>query len=64
MHDEPGRTVSIWMSEDIPQLPPTTGAHADVCVVGAGIAGITTAYCLMKEGRSVILLDDSQPEAA
>lgn len=62
MHDEPGRTVSIWMSEDIPQLPPiSTGAHADVCVVGAGIAGITTAYCLMKEGRSVILLDDSQP---
>lgn len=62
MHDEPGRTVSIWMSEEVPQLPAlSTGAHADVCVVGAGIAGVTTAYCLMQEGRSVILLDDSQP---
>lgn len=62
MHDEPGRTVSIWMSEDVPPLPTmSTGAHADVCVVGAGIAGVTTAYCLMKERRSVILLDDSQP---
>ena len=40
MHDEPGRTVSIWMSEEVPQLPAlSTGAHADVCVVGAGIAG-------------------------
>ncbi|HNV26581.1 MAG TPA: FAD-dependent oxidoreductase, partial [Nitrospira sp.] len=62
MQDEPGRTVSIWMSEEVPQLPAlSTGAHADVCVVGAGIAGVTTAYCLMQEGRSVILLDDSQP---
>jgi glycine/D-amino acid oxidase-like deaminating enzyme/nitrite reductase/ring-hydroxylating ferredoxin subunit len=50
------------MSEAVPTLPPlATGAHADVCIVGAGIAGITTAYCLMKEGKSVIVLDDSQP---
>jgi glycine/D-amino acid oxidase-like deaminating enzyme len=33
-------------------------AHADVCVVGAGIAGITTAYLLAKQGKSVIVLDD------
>ena len=33
-------------------------AHADVCIVGAGIAGITTAYLLAKEGKSVIVLDD------
>jgi glycine/D-amino acid oxidase-like deaminating enzyme/nitrite reductase/ring-hydroxylating ferredoxin subunit len=31
---------------------------ADVCVVGAGIAGLTTAYLLAREGRSVIVLDD------
>jgi glycine/D-amino acid oxidase-like deaminating enzyme/nitrite reductase/ring-hydroxylating ferredoxin subunit len=30
---------------------------ADVCVVGAGLAGLTTAYLLLREGRSVILLD-------
>jgi glycine/D-amino acid oxidase-like deaminating enzyme/nitrite reductase/ring-hydroxylating ferredoxin subunit len=31
--------------------------HADVCVVGAGIAGITTAYLLTREGKSVVVLD-------
>jgi glycine/D-amino acid oxidase-like deaminating enzyme/nitrite reductase/ring-hydroxylating ferredoxin subunit len=33
-------------------------AQADVCVIGAGIAGLTTAYLLAREGRSVIVLDD------
>ncbi|HVF41485.1 MAG TPA: FAD-dependent oxidoreductase, partial [Pyrinomonadaceae bacterium] len=33
-------------------------AGADVCVVGAGIAGLTTAYMLAAEGRSVVVLDD------
>jgi glycine/D-amino acid oxidase-like deaminating enzyme/nitrite reductase/ring-hydroxylating ferredoxin subunit len=32
--------------------------HADVCIVGAGIAGITTAYLLTKQGKSVVVLDD------
>jgi glycine/D-amino acid oxidase-like deaminating enzyme/nitrite reductase/ring-hydroxylating ferredoxin subunit len=31
---------------------------ADVCVVGAGIAGLTTAYLLASQGRSVIVVDD------
>ena len=55
-----GRTTSVWMAtasmarEDA--LP--SDAHADVCIVGAGIAGLTTAYLLAKEGRQVIVLDD------
>jgi glycine/D-amino acid oxidase-like deaminating enzyme/nitrite reductase/ring-hydroxylating ferredoxin subunit len=32
--------------------------HADVCIVGAGIAGITTAYLLSKQVKSVVVLDD------
>lgn len=36
----------------------TKDTTADVCVVGAGIAGLTTAYLLLSEGRSVIILDD------
>ena len=29
----------------------------DVCIVGAGLAGITTAYLLQKEGKKVVVLD-------
>ncbi|HJU91825.1 MAG TPA: FAD-dependent oxidoreductase [Pyrinomonadaceae bacterium] len=32
--------------------------RTDVCIIGAGIAGLTTAYLLGREGRSVVLLDD------
>jgi glycine/D-amino acid oxidase-like deaminating enzyme/nitrite reductase/ring-hydroxylating ferredoxin subunit len=34
--------------------------EAEVCVVGAGIAGLTTAYQLAHEGRKVIVLDDGE----
>jgi glycine/D-amino acid oxidase-like deaminating enzyme/nitrite reductase/ring-hydroxylating ferredoxin subunit len=33
-------------------------AEADVCIIGAGIAGLTTAYLLGKQGKSVIVLED------
>ena len=36
-----------------------TNLQCDVCVVGAGIAGLTTAYLLAREGRKVIVLDRS-----
>ena len=32
--------------------------RTDVCIVGGGIAGMTTAYLLANEGRSVVVLDD------
>ena len=32
--------------------------HVDVCVIGGGIAGLSTAYHLCKAGRSVAVLDD------
>lgn len=55
-----GSTISAWMATaDVPQAPPLDSDHeADVCVVGAGIAGVTTAYLLAREGRQVTLLDD------
>ena len=44
---------------DTPQFPPlTSDARASVCVVGAGIAGMMTAYMLTRAGRSVIVIDD------
>jgi glycine/D-amino acid oxidase-like deaminating enzyme/nitrite reductase/ring-hydroxylating ferredoxin subunit len=44
---------------DSPAANPLT-AHVttDACVVGAGIAGLTTAYLLAREGRKVVVLDD------
>jgi glycine/D-amino acid oxidase-like deaminating enzyme/nitrite reductase/ring-hydroxylating ferredoxin subunit len=35
--------------------------HVEVCVVGAGIAGLSVAYELACAGKSVALLDDGQP---
>jgi glycine/D-amino acid oxidase-like deaminating enzyme/nitrite reductase/ring-hydroxylating ferredoxin subunit len=32
--------------------------EADVCVVGGGISGITTAYLLNRAGKKVVLLED------
>src|SRR4051812_438627 len=55
-----GRTTPIWY-EDLaaPQYPPITGAErADVCIVGAGIAGLSVAYLLAKAGRSVLVVDE------
>src|SRR5690606_12993026 len=42
---------------------PEGSFHVDVCVIGAGISGVTTAYLLSKAGRSVALIDDREPGA-
>jgi glycine/D-amino acid oxidase-like deaminating enzyme/nitrite reductase/ring-hydroxylating ferredoxin subunit len=38
----------------------TESTQADVCIVGAGIAGLTTGYLLTKAGKSVVILDDGE----
>ncbi|HYB99910.1 MAG TPA: FAD-dependent oxidoreductase [Candidatus Limnocylindrales bacterium] len=54
-----GQSTSIWMSVSNPRHPALTNdVFADVCVIGGGIAGMTTAYLLVQEGRSVVLIDD------
>src|SRR5436309_12251274 len=54
------QSVSLWMSsEAVPSFGPLSDdTKVDVCVVGAGIAGMTTAYLLSREGKSVVVLDD------
>jgi len=37
--------------------PPSNDVTADVCVVGAGMAGLTTAYLLSVAGRQVTVID-------
>jgi glycine/D-amino acid oxidase-like deaminating enzyme/nitrite reductase/ring-hydroxylating ferredoxin subunit len=60
MNDHAGKSISVWMATAT--LPPFSilakNEHADVCIVGAGIAGLTTAYLLGRAGHSVIVLDD------
>ena len=47
------------MGVESPACPPLGGnASADVCVIGAGIAGLSAAYELVRRGRSVVVLDD------
>jgi glycine/D-amino acid oxidase-like deaminating enzyme len=50
----------LWAEKaTVPELPTLEGeVEADVCVIGAGIAGLSTAYSLVLDGRSVVVLDD------
>jgi len=54
------QTTSVWMALDerlsLPSL--TNSTTADVCIIGAGIAGMSTAYLLARAGLSVVVLDD------
>jgi glycine/D-amino acid oxidase-like deaminating enzyme/nitrite reductase/ring-hydroxylating ferredoxin subunit len=55
-----GQSDSIWTATTSTPRRAPLGANtqADVCVVGAGIAGMTTAYLLARQGKSVVVLDD------
>lgn len=60
MKDDAQRTTSVWMATATTPSQPRLkeNIRTDVCIIGAGIAGLTTAYLLAKEGRSVVVLDD------
>ena len=60
MQSDSGKTTSVWMATtDMPQFQPLTqDLRTNVCVVGAGIAGLTTAYLLARAGRAVVVIDD------
>ncbi|HET9526523.1 MAG TPA: FAD-binding oxidoreductase, partial [Pyrinomonadaceae bacterium] len=60
MKDDSQATTSVWMATaNTPSQPRLKeNIRTDVCIIGAGIAGLTTAYLLAREGRSVVVLDD------
>lgn len=60
MKPESGITASVWMNTfEVPQYKSlTSDEECDVCIVGAGITGLTTAYLLLRSGKDVIVLDD------
>jgi glycine/D-amino acid oxidase-like deaminating enzyme len=46
-------------TEEIPiRAPLDKNTEAEVCIVGAGISGLTTGYMLAREGKSVVILND------
>jgi len=56
-----GDHLSVWFSPGMKPIAFETldrGLETDILVIGGGIAGLTTAYCLAKEGRKVVLIED------
>ena len=60
MRSDSGHTTSVWMNTtEVPELPAVTqDMRASVCIIGAGISGLTTAYLLARAGRAVVVIDD------
>jgi glycine/D-amino acid oxidase-like deaminating enzyme/nitrite reductase/ring-hydroxylating ferredoxin subunit len=60
MKDDSQASTSIWMAtaSTPSQSRLRESIRTDICIIGAGIAGLTTAYLLGREGRSVVVLDD------
>ena len=54
-----GASRSLWLDTGpMPSFPSLSGnAMADTCVIGGGIAGLTTAYLLGRAGQRVVLLE-------
>lgn len=57
-----GATDSVWVHADPPSNRPKfpvlkQDLETDTCIVGAGIAGISIAYELIKRNREVVLLE-------
>ncbi|HUR08702.1 MAG TPA: FAD-dependent oxidoreductase [Nonomuraea sp.] len=49
---------SPWLIDSVPPAPSAAGAlTADVCVIGAGITGVTTALLLARAGLDVIICE-------
>jgi glycine/D-amino acid oxidase-like deaminating enzyme/nitrite reductase/ring-hydroxylating ferredoxin subunit len=55
-----GQRQSLWdLTAAVPLMSPLLTPHTtDVCVVGAGIAGLSVAYELTRLGHAVTVLDD------
>ncbi len=57
--NDSGSTRSIWMAEKVEDFATEIphDARPDVCVIGAGIAGLSVALALVQDGFDVLVLD-------
>ncbi|AXB58068.1 FAD-dependent oxidoreductase [Flavobacterium fluviale] len=55
-----GENVSFWIdtTEIASFKTPDRDIHTEVLIIGGGIAGLTTAYNLLKAGKKVVLVED------
>jgi len=60
MNCESGTTVSVWMdtAQRSVYVSLNESITCDVCIIGAGITGLSCGYLLTKEGKTVVILDD------
>lgn len=60
MRNNQEKSLSVWSQTTEPLFLTALkkDTESEVCIVGAGIAGMTTAYLLAREGKSVVVLDD------
>lgn len=58
MPKDGGASSSIWLDADVPSYETPPEGDTDICVIGAGIAGLTTAFELARRGVNVTVLDD------
>ncbi|KAK3314219.1 FAD dependent oxidoreductase-domain-containing protein [Apodospora peruviana] len=57
-----GARDSVWVHKQpysaYPKFSPlTSDLETDICIIGAGIAGISTAYELVKRGKNVVMIE-------
>ncbi|HEY5948202.1 MAG TPA: FAD-dependent oxidoreductase [Kofleriaceae bacterium] len=57
--NDSGSTRSTWMTEQVPSFATeiADNEQPDVCVIGAGIAGLSVALALVRDGVDVLVLD-------
>lgn len=60
MKSDSGTLMSPWADKfPMPAFPPLDrDVQTEVCVVGAGIAGVSVAYHLVRSGIPVVLIED------